>query len=346
MRVVQLGPWPPPYGGVQTHLAALRARMGALKILNSVINITSAPATPDPGVAYPRSALALFRLLFTTHASLLHLHLGGHLSGRVLGLAAACTLVPGRHSVLTFHSGGYPSSPAGRSARPMSLRGLVLRRFDAIIVVNDQQRAMFQRFGCSAERIHLIPPHSLSAGSMATATLPPDVERFYAAHSVILVAVGLLEQEYDLELQIDALPALRELHGDVGLLIVGSGSLDATLRRAAASSPAYDHIHFTGDLEHGATLTCIRRADALLRTTRYDGDSISVRESLAMGTPVVATRTGMRPDACIQFETGSSDGLLAAVAEGLSRPRQQRELADDATNLDAVIHVYRSLVET
>ena len=42
MRVVQLGPWPPPFGGVQTHLVALRHRMDAAGVSNQVVNITSA----------------------------------------------------------------------------------------------------------------------------------------------------------------------------------------------------------------------------------------------------------------------------------------------------------------
>lgn len=345
MRVVQLGPWPPPYGGVQTHLVALRARMDAQGIPNRVINITGAPATADPGVAYPRSAPALLRLLASTPASLLHLHLGGHLSPRLLGLTAMCTAVPGRRSVLTFHSGGYPSSPAGKSARHISLRGMILRHLDAIIVVNEEQRAMFQRFGCAAERIHLIPPHSLLADAFGAAELPIESEQFAASHDVLLVSVGLLEAEYDLGLQLAALPLLREAHGNVGLMIVGSGSLRPELERRAAASPVAPHIHFTGDLAHSATLSSIRRADALLRTTRYDGDSISVREGLAVGTPVVATRTGMRPAGCVEFEVGSLEGLADAVGTVLTLPRQQRQLTDDTENLDAVITVYRSLAE-
>src|SRR5438105_8526009 len=37
------------------------------------------------------------------------------------------------------------------------------------------------------------------------------------------------------------------------------------------------------------SLRAIADADVLLRTTLYDGDAISVREALYLGTPVVAT---------------------------------------------------------
>ena len=37
------------------------------------------------------------------------------------------------------------------------------------------------------------------------------------------------------------------------------------------------------------------RADVTLCTTLYDGDAVSVREGLDLGTPVIATENGMHP---------------------------------------------------
>ncbi len=65
---------------------------------------------------YPEGAIALMRLLWQLPADILHLHFGGDLTPRLLGLALFCTLLPGRKTVLTFHSGGYPGSP-GRTDR-------------------------------------------------------------------------------------------------------------------------------------------------------------------------------------------------------------------------------------
>ena len=46
---------------------------------------------------------------------------------------------------------------------------------------------------------------------------------------------------------------------------------------------------WTGDVEHPVTLHLINRADILLRTTKFDGDAIAVREALFLETPVIAT---------------------------------------------------------
>src|SRR6185503_5669590 len=172
----------------------------------------------------------------------------------------------------TFHSGGYPSSPAGRCARSRSLRGFIMRRFDSIIVVNAEISAMFERFGVPQSRIHLIPPHAepeLNAGP-----LPAGLSEFVACHDPVLLTVGLLEPEYDLHLQIDVLRKVRERHPAAGLVIAGSGSLEAELRRHIQSKDYSRHIELYGDMAHEVTMRVMAASDVLLRTTRYDGDSV------------------------------------------------------------------------
>ena len=95
------------------------------------------------------------------------------------------------------------------------------------------------------------------------------------------------------------------------------------------------------------TLVAIRGCDAFLRTTRYDGDSISVREALALGTPVVASETGMRPDGIIPFPVGDAVALERAVGHALeARKRPLPASSEDGhANLDEVIAIYRELVK-
>src|SRR4030095_4460290 len=116
-------------------------------------------------------------------------------------------------SVFTFHSGGYPSSPEGRTASPNTLRGWILRRFDHVIAVNQDRGALFIRFGVLPARMTVIEPHSVGA----LPALQPDDERpaidtFASAHAPLLLSVGLLEPEYDIPAQVRTLEALRRSH--------------------------------------------------------------------------------------------------------------------------------------
>lgn len=346
MRVLQLGPYPPPHGGVQTNLVAIRRLLRERGIPCAVVNITGAPESGDEDVYYPRGVAALLRVLGKLEFDVVHLHLGGNITPRLLGLAAVCTMLPGTRSVLTFHSGGYPSSPEGWSARPATLRGAVFRRFDRIIVVNEELAALFRRFGCRPDAIRLILPHeapAIGAAADHASALPLPLRAFVAAHASLMTTVGLLEPEYDLARQIEAFPRIRSAMPDAGLLIVGSGSLEADLRARIAASPAREHILLAGDVPHEQTLRAIAASRAFLRTTLYDGDSISVREALALGTPVVASDTGMRPEGVRLIPIGDSDALVAAAVTAASAPRAPRR-EDGAGNIEAVLALYQELV--
>src|SRR5262245_57958810 len=112
MRVLQMGPYPPPHGGVQTNLVAIRQFLLARGIPCAVINLTRYRRQDGDGVYYPKNALQVLRLLAQLQYDIIHLHIGGDLTPRLLMLGLACCLVPRSKTVFTFHSGGYPLSEA------------------------------------------------------------------------------------------------------------------------------------------------------------------------------------------------------------------------------------------
>src|SRR5579859_3827492 len=115
MRVLQLGPYPPPHGGVQTNLVAIRHFLLKHGVPCAVINITRHRKPEAEEVYYPKGAVRLLGLLAHLPYDVLHLHIGGMLNNRLLALGLTCTLRRGTKSVLTFHSGGFPSTPEGQS---------------------------------------------------------------------------------------------------------------------------------------------------------------------------------------------------------------------------------------
>ena len=343
LRLLQLGPWPPPMGGVQTNLVALhelaRERGGAAR----VINLTRFRRADGDGIYYPESAAAVLRLLFTLPADVIHLHVGGDLPLRLLLLALACTLMPGRASVFTFHSGGYPSSAAGQTAGYWTLRGFVLRRFDRLIAINAELASLFRGFGAKPERVaHILPfvlPDQAPPGP-----LPAELESFWNAHDPVLVSMGWLEPEYDFALQIGVIGAIRELYPRAGLAILGEGRLRTELEAARDSSGQAGHILLAGDQPHGVALQAIASAGVFLRTTHYDGDSISVREALHLGSPVVASENGMRPPGVTLFPARDGDRLREAIVTALAAPRPRPgEPGSGRANIEEVYSLYEAL---
>lgn len=347
MKVLQLGPYPPPNGGIQTHIVALRELLLQKNVSCDVMNLTRHRRESAAGIFYPKSGLEVFGLLLRRRYDILHLHIGGRVWPRQVALAIFCSLLPGRKTVLTFHSGGYPTSEEGRSTTPNSFRARVFRRFDRIIAVNNEIAEFFKRVGVAPARIREISPHSFVFNNSSQAVeLPADIEKFFTEHNPLLITVGLLEKEYDLALQIKTLGKIRQKWPNAGLLILGAGSLEQWLRSQIAQQPYAEHILLFGDLAHPATLRAISRSTLMLRTTWYDGDALSVREALQLGIPVIAADNGMRPAGVKLIPARDEKALLQAIDEALTQPGMQSQSATTAEigNLLAVLKLYQELV--
>jgi len=344
MRVLQLGPYPPPHGGVQSNLVAIRTFLRSQGVPCAVINITRHRKPDEDEVYYPASAAALIQLLLRLKYDVIHLHLGGTLNNRVLSLGLVCTLQPGSKSVLTFHSGGYPSSPQGMATGPNSFAGIVLRRFNGLIGVNPEIVSFFERLGVPSPRARLILPHSFLPAEQPEVSLPSNLQTFFSAHSPVLISVGLLEPEYDLPLQIEALEYVRKKFPSAGLILIGSGSLEQDILDRIRARSYAEHILLCGDVAHDATMQAISRADLMLRTTHYDGDAVSVREALHLGTPVIASDNGMRPEGVQLIPKSNLQALVHAITERLTHPLGKgAAFRTDDSNVRAVLDFYREL---
>jgi len=344
MRVLLLGPYPPPHGGVQTNLVAIREYLLKNGFPCSVINITRHRKPDAHEVYYPEGPVGVVQLLARVKYDLLHLHIGGMLSNRLLALALVCARWPRKRSVLTFHSGGFPATPEGQALRPVSFAGFVLRSFDGVIGVNDEIISFLRRMGVRAERARLISPYAFLGGDGTG--FPSALETFFLSHDPVLTSVGLLESEYDLPLQIEALTPIRQKFSNAGLLMIGSGSLESSLREKIAASPSAAHILLPGDVPHASTIQAMARSRVLLRTTLYDGDALSVREALQLGTPVIATDNAMRPPGVRLILKSDLQELVSAIEMELRQPASPKTTAvSDEGNIRAVVDFYQELLD-
>jgi glycosyltransferase involved in cell wall biosynthesis len=223
------------------------------------------------------------------------------------------------------------------------LRGFIFRRLDRIISVNDEMVAMFRRFGVSADRIRLIPPHAFL--QQPQAQLRSEIAGFFESHSPVLSTVGGLEPEYDIPLQIAVIGDLLSKFPRLGLVIIGGGSLEREIRGLIGSQAHSSHLLLCGDVDHAETLGVIQESRILLRTTLYDGDSIAVREALHVGTPVIATDNGMRPPGVHLIPVSDRDGCRRMIEQVLADPPPTRPAGEtSADNVVAVVQLYRELL--
>ncbi len=343
MHVLQLGPYPPPEGGINRNILAIREELLKAGHRCSIVTTSrSTKITPEPDVHHPKSGADLIKIIRKIDSDVLHLHVGGDITKRIMGLALACTVFGNGRKLLSVHSGGYPTSREGQAAKRKSVRGLIFRRFEKVISVNPIIAEVFERYGLTNGRNRVIYPfvHRLPDPG---AEVPESLNTFLSTHQPMMLTVGLLEPEYDLFMQIDAMGKVLETRPDAGLIIVGSGSLERELREFIDSKPYRDRILLAGDVEHRVTLHLLKRCDILLRTTLFDGDAISVREALFLGTPVIATDNGMRPEGVHHIPIHDSEALTAKIDELANEtPLRAMPDKDDMSNVTAILELYEA----
>ena len=91
LHILQLGPYPPPEGGISRNMLAIRDELVRYGHQCSIVATSkSSSVRNEPDVYHPRSKAALISLLRKLKFDILHLHIGGDVTMRVLALAYVC----------------------------------------------------------------------------------------------------------------------------------------------------------------------------------------------------------------------------------------------------------------
>ena len=145
----------------------------------------------------------------------------------------------------------------------------------------------------------------------------------------LLLSVGNLLDLKGHDLCIDALALLRETHPDARLLIVGAGPLRQSLSLRAQKQGVADRVHLVGAVPNTDLLHWYSAADCLLLASSREGWPNVLLESMACGTPAIATAVGGVPEVISKPAAGrilaerTAAALASAVRELLALPPQR-----------------------
>lgn len=311
LRIVLVGPIPPPYGGManQTQQLAelLRSEGQSVTLVPS-----NAPYSPCwvAGVPGLRAVFRLFPYLLRLwreigSSQLVHVMANSGWSWHLFAAPAIRIAALRRVPVIVNYRGGEAESFLSTSARSVHR---TMRKAAALIVPSGFLKATFERFDMSAA----IVPNIV------------DLRRFsnpqphHTNRRRLLVARNL-EPIYDNESAIRALAIVRQTHPDATLTIAGSGPLAETLQSLVNTLGLTESVVFTGRLDRDAMADAYRDADIALNPSLVDNMPNSVLEALASGVPVVSTRVGGVPYIVKDEETAllvppkSPEAMAAAI---------------------------------
>jgi glycogen synthase len=322
IKVLLIGPYPPPYGGISVHMELAQAELGREGIECRVVRIDRHAPESDLYIRI-KGGLELARIVMN-HARkgwIPHVHINGHtikgwLIALICGIAGHCAAT----RLLTIHSGMTPAFLAGGRQRKLLAR-LSCSRYQHVISVSDEIRGALDDSRISSKRLHVLPAYL--EDSRQPIQPPYILKKWLQSHTPLLSTAISFRPEYGFDLLLDALLELRQINPAIGLLVIGSGDDFEVAQKQVSAYGLGNSILLAGEVPHALCLSLIANSNGFVRPTRADGDSIAVREALALGIPVVASDICHRPAGTILFRSGDAADLAVAI-ENCIHPKSRR----------------------
>jgi glycosyltransferase involved in cell wall biosynthesis len=202
------------------------------------------------------------------------------------------------------------------------LARVTCRSFKRLTCVSSRLEDTVKALGVPDERIDVMPAFRGIQQTSAHWVLSPRLEKWFEAHNPVFCSTASNRPEYGTELLVETIARLRLQQKNVGCLLIGLGEEAKEIRTLIEKRGLSESVLLLGDVPHDECLHILSRSAAFVRPTFTDGDSISVREALALGVPVIASDAASRPEGTVLFKTGNSADLMKQMEWVLERSLQ------------------------
>ncbi len=364
MKVAQLSTrYPPGPGGVERHVAELAPRLARrghrVDVYTSELyqEFPWRPLSPSVPREETTDFGAVHRLKVWTLPGELHYPffrgLGAALRRDRPDLLHAHTYgthqvtVAGRHRrrfgtplVLTTHFHPIWSIEGGwirhrlRGFYDRRIAGPIVEAADVVIVQTREEARLLGSLGLPLRRVEILPP------GYRPLPPPPDEPESFAARAGVdgpfALFVGRLASNKGLLDLLDAFAIVAREHPAARLVVVGEdGGMRSAVESRIRSAGLERSVRLLGHLDDDRLLAAAyREAAVTVLPSEYEAFGLVLLESLAQGTPVIASRVGGIPEvvdddrAGLLVSPGSVPELSAAIRRLWEDPALGRRLGE------------------
>ncbi len=242
--------------------------------------------------------------------------------------------------VIMFHTLGAAKNASCSGEREPALRieaeKALVQDSDKIIVASRREKEALQRYyGAPPGKIELIPC-GVNLALFRPLPQRPARQRAGLEDEKTVLFVGRMEPVKGLELLLRAAAILHGQGCSFKLLIAGGDAPDDPAiqhyRKLALEWGIADRLVFPGPVEHYLLPFYYSAADVTVIASHYESFGLTALESLACGTPVVATDVGDLKEIIEQGRTGAvleercPEKMAEAVAAFLKLPQKPVQL--------------------
>jgi glycosyltransferase involved in cell wall biosynthesis len=217
-----------------------------------------------------------------------------------------------RPAVLSEHASVYPRHLLSRSQ--LSYYRFFMNRLRLILPVSSDLQGHMQRAGFRGP--FMVIPNTVDTMLFH----PASSQQRNPQNPLTILSVAMLQPVKGVAYLLEAFAALRKMHVNCRLWIVGDGPERQRLQERSEELQITEHISFLGIRTKREVATLMREADLFCLTSLWETQSVSLIEALASGLPVVAPAIGgipeiIKPEVGVLFEPGNVVDLVEKLAD-------------------------------
>ncbi|MCA9872530.1 MAG: glycosyltransferase family 4 protein [Anaerolineales bacterium] len=338
-RVAIIGAFPPPIGGNSVHIARLFSLLEAQGYEVQVLDYIGKPLPSDPasvtrlsGSVWFKSWQVLKFMWRIPRDTIVHFHVSALARFRWFAPVLLVASL-GHKRVITIHSGSFVEGV--RTPWQKLYIRLILLQFDALIAVSEEIRDSLLSLGIQFGRIYVIPAYIKQEAHPQF--LPATFEAI-PQDKVKIVTSGYLTPLYHYE---SLVSSIRHLDQDkFHFVFAFYNEYDEKYERELMDQlREYSNITIYRDLSPQEFLAVLASSHTYVRTASRDGDSVAVREALALGKNVYASDCVRRPSGCVVFRDAQE---LSEYLQAQPVDRQMQESGASEEN-QKILDLYDAL---
>ncbi|WP_339477463.1 hypothetical protein [Pseudomonas sp. RL_5y_Pfl2_69] len=328
-KVLICGPFPEPIGGISIHIQRLTHLVKQAGLNPKICDESS---TTKPGIFNIRSLNLLTYLKLVYQAEIIHIHSSVGVF-RLTHLISAFILR--KKIIVTIHSwrkGCIASWLWSKTLNLLSTKVILVSEDIATrIRLPKLKQIFFPAFIPS-----IASPEELPAGILHFINNAIKNRKKIISSNAFRIVNHNNQELYGLDLCIDAFSDIEISKSAVLIFSISDPSVNIekienyqkTINDRNLSSVIYIQL---GAINFYSLLSI---SDISIRATNTDGDALSVRESLFLNKPCIASDCTKRPEGVLLFENRSATSLAKIISNQLRTPAPVIEQNDNASKIE------------
>lgn len=354
MKIVIIGPYPPPFGGISIHIK--RMRMYLLKkgedvcIYNEIKNSKNTPDNIYPTGSFKKF---IFKIPFIK-GDVFHFHSIDIRVRMIIGIYKLFN----KKIMLTIHGESLNQQLENSNLITKKILLKSLKSIDKIVCVNKNIQNRLINLGINKESLICIPAFITPIEDVNDEkNISQEIWDFIKNSEFLICANGCIRLEnnediYGIDMLIELISKIKDCSVKliIALLGVKNQSLEEKecykgLKSKIESLRLKDRI-IIYETEHTEFYPILKMSKLFIRPTNQDGDAISVRESIHLNIPAIASDAAYRPKGTILFKKRDIDDLYKKtmyVVENYNTCKVNLKKIHIEDNAEALYKVYEKL---